>query len=496
VRVVNDNPTVPVGPPRPSEWILLALLAGLLAVQLVVPPIVGLADNGDFSRVAGPLGIFPPEELGDAAFFSWIVPQYRFEPERIWIRGLCCYSSQTLLELAALPVGLATSPPGRFDLRATGIVNGLGFLAAMGLLFVALRPLHPALSILGGLLLVFMFSDVTYVSLFNSFYTEPAALIFLVAALGFALLLARTPNPPAWLVAGYFLFAALLATSRPQNALLGFFLVPLGVRLARYEGDRRFRRRVVVLAALAVCAVSFLYSRSTPRLLRRIYLFNAVFRELLPNSPDPRRDLAELGLSPDLSRLAGISGFSPEAPVADDHFQRVFGHVTYRTLAAFYATRPARIWRALERGAGQAFEMRPFRLGNYARETGEPPGSENWNFSAWSQTKVRLAPGRLGFVIAYFLVSLLVGLHLRLKGMTPAGRAAGEIWIALVLVAAFQFAVSSVMTGAESRRSFFLFNAAFDLTVVALCLRVAGALFGLPRSAPAPGGMPEVLSTG
>ncbi len=491
---MSDNPTVPAGRSRFLQAIQLALLAGLLFLQLVVPPIVGLADNGDFSRVAGPLGIFPPEDLGDAAFFSWVVPRYRFEPERIWIRGLCCYSSQTLFAVGALPVGLAISPPGRFDLRATGIVNGLGFLAAMGLLFVALRPLRPALSILGGLLLVFMFSDVTYVSLFNSFYTEPAALIFLFAVVAFALLLARTPNPPAWLAAGYFLFAALLATSRPQNALLGFFFALLGVRLARYEGRRR--RRAVVLAALAVCVVSFVYSRSTPRLLQRIYLFNAVFRELLPNSPDPRRDLAELGLPREFSRLIGIWGFGPEAPVADDGFQRVFGHVRYGTLAAFYAARPARLWSALERGAGQAFEMRPFRLGNYARETGEPPGSQNWNFSAWSQTKVRLAPGRLGFVIAYFLVSLIVCLHLRLKGRTPAVRAAGEIWIALVLVATFQFAVASVMTGAESRRSFFLFNAAFDLTVVALCLRGLSALLGLSGSAQASERAPEALSTG
>jgi hypothetical protein len=58
--------------------------------QLFVPPIVGLADNGDFSRVSEPLGIFPPPEIGNAAFFAWIVPQYRFDPKRIWFHGLCC----------------------------------------------------------------------------------------------------------------------------------------------------------------------------------------------------------------------------------------------------------------------------------------------------------------------------------------------------------------------------------------------------------------------
>jgi hypothetical protein len=476
VRVVSDNPTVPVARSRYVEGILLALLGAALAFQLLVPPVVGLADNGDFSRVAGPLGIFPPEDLGDAAFLSWIVPQYRFDPSRIWLHGLCCYSSQTLLGIASLPVGLAIAPPGRFDLRATGIVNGLALVAAMGLLLFALRPLLPRLRILGGLLLLAVFSDVTYVSLLNSFYTEPAALVFLLAALALALLLARTPNPPAWLAAAFFLVSALFAASRPQNALLGFFLAFLGWRLVRYDGHRRSRRGLVVLAALALCIVSFAYSRSTPRLLKRIHLFNAVFRVLLPNSPDPRGDLMQLGLPPDFARFVGISGFSPTAPVGDENFQQIFEKVSYRKLAAFYVARPARLWKALERGAGQAFEMRPFGLGNFARETGKPAGALSRSFSAWSRAKAWLVPDRLWFVIAYLFVSLIAAIHLRWKGSTRALAAAGEIWIALVLLAAFQFAVASMMTGAESRRSFFLFNAAFDLTMVTLALRLASLL--------------------
>lgn len=485
MRVVSDNPTVPVARARYLDGILLALLGAALAVQLLVPPVVGLADNGDFSRVAGPLGIFPPEDLGDTAFFSWIVPRYRFDPSRIWLHGLCCYSSQTLLGVASLPVGLALSPPGRFDLRATGIVNGLALLTAVGWLLCGLRPLPFRLRILGGLLLFVVFSDVTYVSLLNSFYTEPAALVFLLAAVALALLLARTPNSPPWLAASFFLVSALFATSRPQNALLGFFLALLGWRLVRYDRDRRSRRRLALVAALLLCVVSLAYSRSTPRLLRRIYLFNAVFRVLLPNSPDPRGDLAELGLSPDFVRLVGVSGFSPEAPVEDETFQRGFGKVRYRTLAAFYVTQPARIWKALHRVASQAFEMRPFGLGNFARETGKPPGALSRSFSAWSRTKARLAPGRLWFVIAYLLVSLIAAIHLRWKASTPPLRATGEIWIALVFLAAFQFAVASVMTGAESRRSFFLFNAIFDLTLMALCLRVTSLLRGVRRPAPA-----------
>ena len=101
MRVVSDNPTVPSARSGYLDGVLLLLFGLALAIQLFVPPIVGLADNGDFSRVASPLGIFPPEELGDSAFFSWIVPQYRFDPHRIWLHGLCCYSSQTALAIAA-----------------------------------------------------------------------------------------------------------------------------------------------------------------------------------------------------------------------------------------------------------------------------------------------------------------------------------------------------------------------------------------------------------
>lgn len=487
MRVLSGHPTVPVARRVYLDGLLLALFAAALAIQLFVPPIVGLADNGDFSRVAGPLGIFAPEELGDSAFFSWIVPQYRFDPHRIWLHGLCCYSSQTALAVAALPVGLAASPPGRFDLRATGLVNGLALLAAVALLLLELRQLPTPLRILGGLLLVVAFSDVTYVSLLNSFYTEPAALIFLLTALALALRLARTANPPAWLPAGFFFFSALFATSRPQNALLGFFLAVLGWRVVRYEDSSRRRRRLVAVAALGLCVVSLAYSRSTSPLLRRIHIFGAVFRQLLPNSPDPQGDLATLGLPPDYARFVGVSGFSPEAPVRDENFQRVFGKVRYRTLAAFYAARPERIRKALDLGAGQAFEMRPFGIGNFAQATGKPARTTSESFSAWSRTKARLAPGLVGFVLAWGIVSLAAAIHLRGKGTTRALRAIGEIWIALVLVAGFQFAVASVMTGADSRRSFFLFNALFDLSLIALILRVAllaGTVFApSPRNA-------------
>ena len=451
-----------------------------MGYQLFVPPFVGLADNGDFSRVAEPLGIFPPPEIGNAAFFDWIVPQYRFDPKRIWFHGLCCYSSETLFGIGSLPIGLLISPPGQFDLRAIGIANLIGFLVAFRLLLLALRPLPPALAISGGLLLLAIFTDVAYVSYFNSFYTEPAALIFFVAFLGLAFLLARRRDPPLWLPTSFLLCAGLLATSRPQNALLGPLLALLGIRLAWRDRDVS-RRRLGVAAAVALSLASLWYARSTPEPLRRILLYNAVFRELLTNSADPRRDLVELKLPTELDRLVGTTGFSPSAPITEAGFQKdFFDRIGYGKLARFYAARPGRIWKALERSASHAFELRPLYIGNFARETGRPAQSRTGSFAAWSRAKELLLPARLWFVIAYLIVNLIAALELRLRAKNRSVRLAGEIWIAVALVAAFQFSVSAVMDH-ESRRSLFLFNAASDLLFTALCLR-AGTVFAYERA--------------
>ena len=468
--------------PLVFEAAVLALMAVLVAIQLFVPPIVGLADNGDFSRVAEPLGIYPPPELGDAAYFGWVIPEYRFDARRIWVGGLCCYSSETLFGVASLPIGLAISPPGRFRLAGIGIVNALAFLTAAALFLAATRPLPAHARVLAGLLLLFFFTDVTYVSLLNSFYTEPATLTFFLATLAFALRLAARDVPSPGLVTAFFLSALLLATSRPQAAMLGVLFAVLGLRLV----SRASRRQSVLVAAAAagVVLLSIAYSRSTPSLLQRTYVFNAVFRELLSRSPEPAKDLAELGVSPELVRFVGYSGFEPDAPVTDPRFQETF-RVGYGDLARFYLSHPGRLWKMFDRGAEHAFEMRPWGLGNYTRESGRPARARSERIAVWSAAKFRAVPSRLWFVAAYLCINAAVAVALRFRSRSRIGRRASEVWIAVVAAAAFQFAVASVMT-ALSRRSFFLFNAACDLMLIALLVTAVGFRNRLWKKGPVP----------
>jgi len=53
----------------PIGWSAIAAAAAILAFQILVPPAIGLADNGDFAKITGRFNLYPAvDELRDSAF--------------------------------------------------------------------------------------------------------------------------------------------------------------------------------------------------------------------------------------------------------------------------------------------------------------------------------------------------------------------------------------------------------------------------------------------
>src|SRR5262249_55625306 len=156
------------------------------------------------------------------------------------------------------------------------------------------------------------------VAYFNSFYSEAATVIFLVATVAFALVATPGGDPDAVRrrqVAAYFAAATLFATAKLQNVLLAVPLAilrwPLSISLER--GPRSRPRRlaiagvtVLLLGATVTLAAYALFSRQ----LRMINRYNTVFYEILGHSPDPAADAAALGLDPSYARYAGTHAFT------------------------------------------------------------------------------------------------------------------------------------------------------------------------------------------
>ena len=147
----------------PSLICYLVLLGNF--VWLLQSPPIGVADNGDFWRVARPAGIeHLDSRVQDGRFMD---RHFRVERARIWSGG----SSSSLLAYLAAKLG---SSDGELDIRWMGALL-MTFLILE--VTVAIGPGLPASLVL---LLLFVFLDSAYLPFFNSFYADSTLFVALI----------------------------------------------------------------------------------------------------------------------------------------------------------------------------------------------------------------------------------------------------------------------------------------------------------------------------
>ena len=463
--------------PGPSRAILLLAVgaaAALLCVQLLLPPVVGLADNGDYIRVMGYAGFDHTTENDADRYFSFLRLQYRVLPV-----GWAAYgylSSESLLALAAR----FASPPawrgGPFDLRALAAVHIALLLLALALLLRAARDLSAPAQAAAAVLLVFFFTDVGYAAPFNSFYSQTASLLFLLLLAGVAAEAVRRGRLEGGRLAAYFLLAALFVGSKPQEAIQGPLLALLGLRLAGV-GAKTAWRKAAFWAAVVLAGFAVWFGRSTPTSLKAAALYQVVFYEVLPHSPDPAADAAALGLDPAWLRYSGTDAFQADTPLLDGGFrQRFLASVGYRKILRFYAERPGRVAERLRRIAPKVWTLRP-SYGNLEKSDLHPERTLTRRFAVWSRLRLGLF-GRagwlwLGLLLAGNVAAALAGY----RRAPPRGRLFRETLIAAALMAATAFFVC-VLTNAppDFSRVFYSAEALCDLLLVTDAAWLAQAL--------------------
>jgi hypothetical protein len=444
---------------------LLAAAAAILVHQLMVPPILGLADNGDFARVTDHLGLAPVVPPGVDPDFEFVFREYRAaapvarrnESSEILLAGLA--------RLAALPF----SPRGRFDLRYLGAVHALALLGAAAVLWAASRPLAKGPAIAAGLFAVFAFTDVGYAAPLNSFYTQVASLVFLFWMAALAATSLADGGRRVWPIAGYFAAALLFVASKPQEAVQCIPLALFGAYLARRRG-----RRWIAGAGAALlfgAAGAMFVGTSGSGGFQQDALYKIVFLEILPRSPDPAGDLRALGLDPAAVRYSGTTTKGASSPFRDPRVRAsLFPRLSYASLLRFYLARPARAADVLLRGAPAGLELRA-DFGNFENSAGFRPGARCAAYSAW--TKLRL----LGTGSAALVLGLIFGANALLA---VAGRIPPEVrapLAALVAVGALAFAVCTLSSAhIDLSRKLYVFHAITDLMLVvdlALACRAA-----------------------
>ncbi|HXB67926.1 MAG TPA: hypothetical protein VNY05_06770 [Candidatus Acidoferrales bacterium] len=455
--------------PRSSALVLAAAVV-LLGSQLILPPAVGVANNGDFGKLLGRYSLGAPIEH-EADFAD---TRYEFDSRYHYESGF--YSSESILVGAALALNSVLSKDGSFDLRIIGAIHGILFLTALALFLPLLHPL-PAWARMGlGLTALFLFADAAYLSYLNSFYMDVSAFVFLLLS---AVLYARALRWHRDLDAVLLVVsAAMLAGSKPQHALLGLPVAALFIVRPKILWPKRPAAALASGVAIVMAAVLTL-AFGSPTQYQAAGCFTEIFYQILPHARDVDRTLAVLGLDAAEKRHIGQHAYASGANMDDPAVAAAFlRKVSYARLAYFFLTHPRDTYVALHTSLSEAGGQRP-GLGNFDSHSGMKPRQESQAFAVWSRCKGALFAHRgTRYLLCFLLLTLgCVGLAMAQGTTLPAGTVGGVVVLSAMSLT--ELAVSSLADALDSARHHLLFYAHCDLMILLLVYLIARPMWRL-----------------
>ncbi|HVP46043.1 MAG TPA: hypothetical protein VMT32_05645 [Bryobacteraceae bacterium] len=451
--------------PRLSSVIIVSLAAGVIFWQLMLPPVVGLANNGDFGKILGNFGLGGPREH-EHIFAD---TKYAFDSRYFYKSG---YSSSELILVApALALGAMFSRDGRLDLRYMGLIHSALFLAALVLFVPLLVDLAHWAQFAIGFAIVLLFCDVAYVSYLNSFYMDVAAYLFLLLATVFYLRGLRWQRRVDSIL--LVICCMLVVTSKPQHALLGF---PIALLFLALKGGGRSKKATwaAIAAGLVAAAVLCLRYASPPGYQAR-GCFTVLFYRVLPNAKDAERTLADVGLDSSFIKYIGKHAYS-DWILENPAFAATFSErVNYSRLGRFFLTHPRDAYVALHKSMSEAGRHRPV-LGNFDSGSGMAPWTESRTFARWSRWKRNLFSGRgTRFLLCFgLLVLAVIGLLAVQRRDLDQGIVPGVV--TLLAMAIVELLIASLGDAIDTPRHCLVFYELFDLillTTLYLAIRAA-----------------------
>jgi len=422
------------------ELAIGSLIILAAAYLLISPPIVGVADQGDYYRLIARVGLAPPNYISwDDQYNGWLVTHWNI----VSPRSIRVFSTAEYPVRAAITLHKVTTKTGTLDIRWVCSVY-LTMLAGLILcVFRSARKLPPAayFVILVGVVLVC--TDSEYLSYFNSFYGEAAAMLGVLAFVA-AGLATVTAEDPSWfhllmLVAA----SAFLAGSKAQNAVLGIFAACWMVWL--FAGKERV---AAIAAGLGLTCFSGFMLVIAP--IPEANLFHAIYDRVLPNSTDPKASLAELGLQPETAAWAG-RGYWEVNIKSPDFFP---GKATRLKLFAFYLRSPLVDLRMIRGALTLSNDLKG--LGSFPKESGAPRFARTQALTGYDRFRARMG--------SVWLVFPLLAANIGAVFVWRNRKASLISIVGIMAVSAFLIAC---FLDAAPQKHLFTFNLLFDVLLFA-----------------------------
>ncbi len=461
-------------------WIVVAVAAAILTWQLFVPPIVGLADQGDFARILGRFGYAAEDRSATIAF---VAPKYVQAPDSRrpgWEQP----SSEYIFVACAILLNKVVSRDGKLDIVVIGVVHVLAFLGAFARLLMVTKQyrVSPYLWIVGLIVL----TDVGYAAYWNSFYAEPASCIFFLLLAAESIEICNSEQVSARQIALWSLWSILWIMAKAQNAPLGVLLTFFSVRLWWWTNERA-PRRLAILGSVLIGAATVVNIMTIPIGVRFADSYNQMFLAILPESRNPSADLKAWGLDTNLVKYSGTGAWSPGSGFQEMVASGLIGNeINHVAIARFYLRHPARIWRHARNLLPIAFSLRPEWCGNFERIAGRVPGARSSAFTLWSAFHERVLRriGRPILILLFISPAIAAIAWIR----SPERRRQIELFALLCTGCLTAFLTAALGDAWDNVKHLFLFNLMLDTCLIFVA---ASAISGKSKDSPASNAAPS-----
>lgn len=446
---------------RISIPVAAAVVSGvIMMVALMIHPLVGVADNGDFNRSINGQGIYKLDRYQDDQHYQYFSSKYGVY-EYFNESGKSLLSVQNMyIKAAKFLDELCTSDKNIFDIRFLSVILVLQMVGGIYLLVDYMTWKKPlAQKLLLSAIGIFMFADTAYTAYFNSFYAEGIVYVTFFWLTVCALLLTQKRYSPYLLLFLIAVNGLLLIFTKQQNATAGAVLLFLFLFIACGFGiNQGAFRKIAVAGAVLMGTAGVVMYVSIPEQYVVINQYHAMTRGALMTGENPETTLDEFGIDKQYSILDGTIYFErypsadPESEQLKKEFYSNYGFVS---LTVYYLTHLDELMVILNKAANNGYMIRPEALGNYERIAGKSPGEKTEFFTIYSNWKKSYIPNTVGFVAIWMIV---------VSGCTFQDKRKFMVMICTILMGLIQVGTSIIGAGdADLSKHIFLYNVCFDL---------------------------------
>lgn len=381
-----------------------AITALVVSSILFLPGGLGVAGDGSTDDIMRSAGIYYKDKEPDRIYNNYFVKTYSTVASGNDVPGKTVNSQVFLIRLAK-GLDQVLTRDNNFDIRFLGFLYLLLYLPAVYLIVrqVCQRVRQFSEGVIIAAAGLFIFSDIGYVTYFNSFYPEAIWFITMLYVAG-ASMSFQTERNAHWDFYSLLLFlvsGVILVGSRRQCAVIGFILAVYVIRLIFVR--KSFLWGVSCVAAAFLLSIfSILNIFLFPSDFTETSKFHAMTRGVLFGSSNPAQTLEEFGIDPSYELLTDASAYDyiPFVKAGDDSLYHGFmDQYTTSDVAVYYLRHPGSLLGMLDVSIRAGMDIRRSSCGNYEITAGLPKKARSLFWSGWSTFKMTSAPRTIGYLI-------------------------------------------------------------------------------------------------